>query len=180
MALPAIIAATALAAAYRFGLFRESEPHLNITQDIHCQPLGDSYRLVAVKSVLHNNSKVLVRPYWAECQLQQTSPMDDGTVEAIYQERVRQQHTSVDDYAWWNLDPPVIKTWSQGELTIEPDERHPVTFEFIVAKATSGIRIVTTVLKEQSGSASMAYDYLDIDEVTTGGAPNEKPEQTGY
>lgn len=178
IALPAIIAATALAASYRFGLFRESEPHLNITQEIHCQSLGESYRLVAVKATLHNNSKVLVRPHRAVCQLQQTSPMDDETVTAIYSDHIATNPTDADEYAWWNLGE-VIRPWLQRELAIEPDERHPVTFEFIIDRAASGIRIFTAVHKDETDFAWMAYDYLNFDALTTGGTPHDEQGQAG-
>ena len=178
IALPAIIAATALAAAYRFGLFRESEPHLNITQDIHCQPLGESYRLIAVKATLHNNSKVLVRPHRAVCLLQQTGPMDDETVIAMYRERIEDNPTDAYEHAWWNLGE-VVKTWPQRDLAIEPDERQPVTFEFIIAKAASGIRIATAVHKDETDFAWMTYGYLNIQDITTGGAPYAEPVQDG-
>ena len=178
VALPAIIAATALATAYRFGLFRESEPHLNITQDIHCQPLGDSYRLVAVKAMLHNNSKVLVRPHRAVCQLQQTGPIDDDTAGAIYSENLEDHSVDVSEYAWWDLGR-VIRHWPQRDLAIEPDERHPVAFEFIIDRATTGIRVATAVHKDETDFAWMSYEYLDIDELTTGGTPHEEPGQAG-
>ena len=178
IALPAIIAATALAASYRFGLFRESEPHLNITQEIHCQPLGESYRLVAVKATLHNNSKVLVRPHRAVCLLQQTSPMDDETVIAMYLERIEDNPTDAYDHAWWNLGE-VVKTWPQRDLAIEPEERHPETFEFIIARAASGIRIAIAVYKDETDFAWMAYDYLSFDALTTGGTPHDEQGQAG-
>ena len=62
--------------------------------------LGESYRLIAVKATLHNNSKVLVRLHRAVCLLQQTSPMDDETVIAMYRERIEDNPTDAYDHAW--------------------------------------------------------------------------------
>lgn len=202
IALPAIATATVLLASHRYGLFREGKPHLNITQRIYCQSLGESYRLVAIKAMLHNNSKVLVRPHRAVCLLQQTSPIDDGDVVAIYLERIKQSRIDVHEYprwnlceiikrclkhypdvepsqhGWWNLGE-VIKHWPKRDLAIEPGERHPVLFEFIISRDTSCIRVATAVHKGKNDVSWMSYDYLNIDTLTAGGIPNGEPEQTG-
>ena len=173
VSLSAVIAATALGAAYRFGLFRESEPRLNIAQDIHWQPVGQSYLLVAVKATLHNNSKVLIRSPRAVCQLQQTGPMDDEDVADIYADNLRNNPSDANQYAWWHIGA-VARHWSQNDLAIEPDERCQVTFEFIIARAVTGLRIVTTVYKDQTDFAWMAYDYLNISAPGAGGTSNDE------
>ena len=104
--------------------------------------------------------------------------MDDETVIAMYRERIEDNPTDAYDHAWWNLGE-VIRPWLQRELAIEPDERHPVTFEFIIDRAASGIRIFTAVHKDETDFAWMAYDYLSFDALTTGGTPHDEQGQAG-
>ena len=104
--------------------------------------------------------------------------MDDETVIAMYRERIEDNPTDAYDHAWWNLSE-VIRPWLQRELAIEPDESHPVTFEFIIDRAASGIRIFTAVHKDETDFAWMAYDYLSFDALTTGGTPHDEQDQAG-
>ena len=86
LASAAAATAVILAAAHKFDLFRESKPHLTVTQTVQTQELGQSYRLVAVTSTLHNKSKALVSPTKAWCRLDQTGPLTDKEVQTIFAE----------------------------------------------------------------------------------------------
>ena len=47
----------AIFAAYKWQVFRESEPHLTITHEVTHRPVGDSYVHIAVTATLQNGSK---------------------------------------------------------------------------------------------------------------------------
>ena len=160
--------ATALIAAWKFNLFREGQPHLTITQEIHTQALGQSYRLIVVTATLHNTSKVIVRPPAAWCKLDQTAPMDDHHAEYIYAKALEDSKSNAyHQYRWWQLDQ-VDKTWPQGELEVEPNEKHPLTFQFIISNEATAIGVTTAIIRaEPKGNQPhqhgwMCYDFLDL------------------
>lgn len=135
--------AAILAAAHRFGLFRESEPHLNISQDITTQPISPNYTLVAVTATIHNTSKVLTTLGQITCQLAQTAPMTDHDVEQIYVNATHNpQQNEYHQYDWWILDQ-VEKHWPNNGLPIEPAEKHQETFQFIIANSVQSAVIFT-------------------------------------
>ena len=59
------LVATGLFAAVKFQLFREFEPHLNITHEISCQEIGDSYVHIGVTAVFQHASHHLFFPFSA-------------------------------------------------------------------------------------------------------------------
>ena len=52
------IVAGGIFAAYKWQVFRESEPHLTITHKVSHRTVGESYVHIAVTAVLHNSSRV--------------------------------------------------------------------------------------------------------------------------
>ena len=52
------IIAGGIFAAYKWQVYRESEPHLTITNRVSHRVVGGSYVHIAVTAVLHNSSKV--------------------------------------------------------------------------------------------------------------------------
>lgn len=174
----ATLLAAALTAASKFNLFREGKPHLTITQEIHAQALGQSYRLIVVTATLHNTSKVIVRPPAAWCQLDQTAPLEDQYVEYIY-EKATEDAESGDhrQYRWWQLDQ-VDKTWPHGELEVEPTEKHPITFQFIISNEVTAIGATTAIFRPKKGKSNqspqdgwMCYTFIDLTQLKT----KEKP-----
>ena len=150
MALSATAAATVaalLAAAHKFGLFRESEPHLTVTQTIHTQELGQSYRLVAVTSILHNKSRVLVSPTEAWCRLAQTSPLTDEEVKTIFAEALIERSDLLEEQFAWPILAQANKAWDPGEMTIEPNENSPVVFQFIIGKEATAVQTTTAIIR---------------------------------
>ena len=71
-------------AAYKWQVFRESEPHLTITHDVSFRPVGDSYIHIAVTAVLHNSSRVQIELREGFFLLQQVASALDEDVEALY------------------------------------------------------------------------------------------------
>lgn len=139
--------AAILAATHRFGLFRESDPHLSVTQTIHTQELGESYRLVAVTTVLHNKSKVLVNPTRAWCRLAQTKPLTDERVQAIFDDALISDSEDPQEQFAWPILAQAEKTWDPGEMTIEPNEDSPVVFQFIIGRKTDAVHITTAIIR---------------------------------
>lgn len=140
-------AATALilAAAQKFDLFRESKPHLTISQKITSRQISPGYALIMVTTTLHNTSKVLVTPTQATCRLSQTSPMTDADVEEIYQNSPPDfLENRYEQFGWWLLDK-VQKDWLTGETFIEPNEKHQETFQFIIDSSVDSVAALTAI-----------------------------------
>ena len=76
----------AIFAAYKWQVFRESEPHLTITHEVTHRPVGESYVHIAVTAVLHNSSKVKMEFREAFFLMQKISPVSDEEIEALYAE----------------------------------------------------------------------------------------------
>ena len=148
LASAAIIMATAFAAAHRFEIWRESKPHLTLQQSVYHQPLGDSYRLVAVITKLTNGSKVLVSPETAWCRIFQTAPVPDDDVMAIYINGLEQSDDDTyEQYGWWELDI-VHKHWlDEQQFTVEPNESANVRFQFIIRADVAAVAISTAIIK---------------------------------
>lgn len=139
--------AAILAAAHKFGLFRESQPHLSVTQTIYTQQLGQNFRLVAVTAILHNNSKVLVRPTKAWCRLDQTAPLKDEDVQEIINDALTNKSDEPYEQFAWPILAQVDKTWSPGEMVIEPNENAPVVFQFTIGKEATAVHISTAIIQ---------------------------------
>lgn len=127
-------------AAYKWQVFRESEPHLTITHEVSHRPVGDSYVHIAVTAVLHNSSRVQIELREGFFLLQQVAPALDQDVEALYAQVFADEESK--DLQWPTLDE-APRHWGEGELVVEPGERHPETFEFLVSKDVEAVSIYT-------------------------------------
>lgn len=174
----ATLLAAAFAAASKFSLFREGKPHLTITQEIHTQALGQSYRLIVVTATLHNTSKVIVKPPAAWCQLDQTAPLDDHYVEYIYEKATEDAKLGEHrQYRWWRLGQ-ADKIWPHEELEVEPNEKHPLTFQFIISDKVTSIGATTAIFRPKKGKSNrspkdgwMCYTFVEL----TQSKAKEKP-----
>ena len=127
-------------AAYKWQVFRESEPHLTITHEVSHRPVGDSYVHVAVTAVLRNSSKVHIELRQGFCRLQQVAPVSDEDVESVYAQ------VFVDgefEELQWPILEEAPRTWNKSELIVEPGATNPETFEFIVSTAVRTVNIYT-------------------------------------
>lgn len=175
-----LILAAATAAAWKFSLFREAKPHLTISQQAQFHDISPDYRLIAINTTLHNTSKVLVTPTTAWCRLYQTAPLNNQHVEYIYQDAIdNPSDNRYEQFAWGALGK-VEKSWPKGQLTVEPNEKTPVAFQFIIPKVVTAVQITTAINKpDQSHSHNrehegpdaqswMCYTFLELD------PPNQK------
>ena len=127
-------------AAYKWQVFRESEPHLTITHEVSHRPVGDSYVHIAVTAVLHNSSKVHIELSRGFFRLQQVLPVPDEDVEALYAEVF--VDGEFEDIQWPRLEE-MSRMWSKGELVVEPGATHRETCEFIVSTVVQTVNIYT-------------------------------------
>lgn len=127
-------------AAYKWQVFRESEPHLTITHDVSHRPVGDSYVNIAVTATLRNGSKVQIELLKGIFSLQLLSPTTDELVESLYDEVFEEGiHTALQ----WPIIDEAERDWGQGELIVEPGESHSETFEFITLADVEAVMIYT-------------------------------------
>ncbi len=124
----------AIFAAYKWQVFRESEPHLTITHEVSHRPVGASYVHIAVTAVLHNSSKVKMEFREAFFLMQKISPVSDEEIEALYAEYAQAfEQGEYKNMQWDTLDKIPI-TWDEDVVIVEPGEMHQETCEFIVPK----------------------------------------------
>ena len=127
-------------AAYKWQVFRESEPHLTITHEVSHRPVGASYVHIAVTAMLHNSSKVHIELREGFYRLQQVAPVSDEEVESVYAQ------VFVDgefEELQWPILEEAPRTWNKSELIVEPGATHSETFEFIVAGAVEAVTMYT-------------------------------------
>ena len=127
-------------AAYKWQVFRESEPHLTITNRVSRRFVGDSYVHIAVTAELRNGSRVQVELLKGIFSLQLLSPTTDELVESLYgQVFEKGTHTTL----LWPIIDEAERDWDRGELIVEPGESHSETFEFIALNDVEAVMIYT-------------------------------------
>ena len=134
------IIAGGIFAAYKWQVFRESEPHLTITNEVSHRLVGDSYVHIAVTAILHNSSKVKMEFREAFFLLQQISPVSDEDIEGLYDQAYTGEEQG--DLQWPTLDE-TLRTWRDNELIVEPGESHQEIWEFIVSNDVESVMIYT-------------------------------------
>ena len=158
------IVATGIFAAVKFQVFREFEPHLNITHEISCQKIGESYVHIGVTAVLHNTSKVRIEVLNATFALQQIDPITDEMIERMYPE----MYDLITKEIGWSVLEQMERTWEKNELIIEPGEAHRETQEFIVSRQTKYVLVYTYFHnskyspKSQNAEGWTATSFCDI------------------
>ncbi len=143
--LQAVVAVTAIiyagfAAAARLELFRDFAPHITISHEISHRATSSSYVHIAVKTTLHNTSKVRVDILDAIFRIHQIAPFTDPEVETLYSQVFENREFA--EMQWPTLDE-FHPAWDENELTIEPGESHHETIEFIVKTGSNTVLIYT-------------------------------------
>ena len=124
----------------RLQIFRTFEPHLTISHNIRHRFIGDSYVHIDVTATLHNGSKVQVELREGFFLLQKIAPETDQEIERLYADVFF--HKEQEDIQWTTLERK-YRSWSEGELVVEPGESHPETHEFIVSRDVESVMIYT-------------------------------------
>ena len=137
------IAAIVGAGAYaivKLRVFRDLKPHLTMRQSVSHRRVGSEYIHVAATATLYNGSKVAIELRQSFSRAQTISPLTDRDIEQLYFEAYGvAENRSV----WWPTLEQVDRTWTKGELIIEPGETHSETFEFIIGATNKTILINT-------------------------------------
>ena len=127
-------------AAYKWQIFRESEPHLTISNRVSHRFVGDSYVHIAVTAELRNGSRVQVELLKGIFSLQLLSPTTDELVESLYDQVFEKgTHSTL----LWPIIDEAERDWGKGELIVEPGESHSETFEFIALDDVEAVMIYT-------------------------------------
>ncbi|MCY4436903.1 MAG: hypothetical protein OXE05_06165 [Chloroflexi bacterium] len=159
------IVAGGLFAAYKWQVFRESEPHLTITHEVSHRTVGESYVPIAVTASLHNSSKVHIELLKGTFSLQLLSPTTDELVESLYDEVFeRGCHTALQ---WPSIDESE-RGWGRGELTVEPGESHSETIEFIALGDVETVMIYTYFYNPNytnSGNAAQGWGATTVHDI---------------
>ena len=135
-----IVAIGAMFAAVKFQIFRESAPHVTVTQTVTHRRIGDSYVHLMVTATLYNSSKVKMDFRRGYFRFQQISPITDEEVEKLYADVfVDGNHR---DFQWDHLKT-VERNWEINDIIIEPGESHQETCEFIVIAEVETVLIDT-------------------------------------
>lgn len=130
-------------AAYKWQVFRESEPHLTITNSVSHRLIGDSYVHLAVMATLHNGSRVKMEFREAFFLLQQIGPVSDKDVDALYAQYSQAFEEEENESIQWPTLDEVPLTWDKDVLIVEPGESHQETCEFIVSREVQSVIIYT-------------------------------------
>ena len=154
-------------AAYKWQVFRESEPHLTITNRVSHRFVGDSYVHIAVTAELRNGSRVQVELLKGIFSLQLLSPTTDELVESLYDQVFEKgTHTTL----LWPIIDEAERDWGKGELIVEPGESHSETFEFIALDDVEAVMIYTYFYNSryskgtsaaEGWGASSAHDMIE-------------------
>ena len=134
------IVAGGIFAYHKLQIFRDFEPHLTTSHTISHRFIGDSYVHIAVTADLYNSSRVKMEFREGLFRLQQIAPVSDEETEKLYaQVFVERDYNHLQ---WATLDEATLQ-WGPNELTVEPGESHPETYEFIVSTNVESVMVYT-------------------------------------
>ena len=143
----------------KFELFRDFEPHLNVSHLIRHRNIGESYVHLDVTVTLHNSSKVQVGLRRGFLVLQSISPATDGGIEEIYEGAFAGEY--VEDFGWPVLEEEV-REWEIGELVIEPSEVHREVLEFIISREICTVQVYTFYYNPKSARESTGWSMATV------------------
>ena len=154
---------------FKLQAFRDFEPHLTISHEVHHRVVSNSYVHIDVTATLHNSSRVKIELREADFRLQQVSPLADQQVESLYTEVfAEKEHTHVQ----WPILTEVQRDWDKGDLIVEPSESHQESYDFIVSTGVESVSVYTyfynTSFSEggrtaEGWGATTVYDILRSD-----------------
>ena len=165
----AAIAIGGLFAYYNRGLFRRTEPHLTITQDVSHRRINDQHVQIAVIATLRNGSNVKVEVRSSLCTLSQVAPLEPALVAALYDAGFGNVRESRTYRLGWPVLAVIPRDRSGDRLIIEPGASHQLVYEFIIASGVQSVAAVTVVSNERYDAARperadgwTAYTVYDI------------------
>ena len=157
-----VLAGGGIFALYKFQVFRDFEPHLDVRHEISHRHIGDSYVHIGVTAILHNGSKVKIEILKGIFALQKIEPISDDMIEELYARAYNQEME-------WPVLEKVERIWSKNDLVIEPGESHRETYEFIISRDATSVLVYTYFdnstyssgsQKAEGWTATSFYDIL--------------------
>ena len=156
----AAIAVGGLFAYYNRGLFRRTEPHLTIFQEVSHRRINDEYLQVGITVILRNTSNVKVEIHDAFCRLSQIAPLASDYVTA----------TMLDPEPTWPILQEIRNEARSPFTIVEPGESSQVAYQFVVLPAAASVLVHTFVYNGRYSEADagrsqgwQAYTFYDID-----------------
>lgn len=154
-----IVAIGAAFAAVKFQIFRESAPHITVTQTTTHRPIGQSYTHLMVTATLYNSSKIKMDFRQGYFRFQQISPITDAAVESLYAAAFIDEKPM--DFQW-----PVLRTvpryWEKNDIIIEPGESHQETCEFIVTTGVETVLIDTFFYNPRRSAIPLGWGTTSV------------------
>ncbi len=145
-------------AVFKFRVFRESKPHLTVSQEVRHRFIGTNFIHVVTYMKLHNSSKVAVQISGAMIRAQMVSPAFDDQIQTLYDSSGSEnghdtkRDPDTDEGAWsandthdsvplWPLLETINRSWEKGELIIEPGGTDSQAYEFIIHRGIEAVLI---------------------------------------
>ena len=125
---------------FKLQAFRDFEPHLTISHEVHHRVISNSYVHIDVTATLHNSSRVSIELREADFRLQRVSPLSDQRVESLYSEVFAD---SEHKYIQWPILYEVQRDWASGNLIVEPGESYLEAYDFIVSTGVESVSVYT-------------------------------------
>ena len=156
----AAIAIGGLFAYYNRGLFRRTEPHLTIAQEVSHRHTNDEYLQVGVIITLRNTSNVKVEIHDAFCRLSQIAPLESTYV----MERI------FEPYPAWPILREIRDDSESAYRIVEPGESSQIAYQFVVLPSATSLLVHTFIYNERySGPDAgrsqgwQAFTFYDVD-----------------
>ena len=160
-----IVAIGAMFAAVKFQIFRESAPHVTVTQTVTHRRIGDSYVHLMVTATLYNSSKVKMDFRRAHFRLQLIAPITDAEVENLYADVFVDKDRR--DFLWQELDR-AERSWERNGLIVEPGESHQETCEFIVTTGVDTVLIDTFFYNPRQPAIPQGWGTTSVYDILPG------------
>ena len=140
-------AAGSVFAFYKLRIFRDFEPHLNVSNSISHRRVATKYANVAVIVTLHNSSRVEVELRRGFFRLHQLAPISDEGVESLYAQVFI---AAEKEYLQWPiLEEVAAMSGTKVALIVEPGESLSEIDEFIVEMGIESVIIYTYIYNPQ-------------------------------
>lgn len=140
---------------FKLQAFRDFEPHLTVTHEVHHRAISPNYVHIDVTATLHNSSRVKIELQEADFAIQWIAPASDELVLELYDEVF---DDGLEDYLQWPTIDEGRRDWNSGELLVEPGESHHETYEFLVSRDVEVVLVYTYFRNPRYSSSSRSAE----------------------
>lgn len=124
-------------ALWEFGLKRVAVPRIEMEHQVTSLRIGPDYRLIHLSVTHENKGDTLVELGSADVRLQRVMPLSEPIKERLESGENPAEGAAV--IPW----PLLCRLKGDLSIELEPDEKHEVTFEFVIPAYVDAIRIYT-------------------------------------